>query len=100
MTLSYPHVTKAEGEPARLSRIPRIRVAQIVMDLLAHGWSVDEMCRQHPELTPAEAHAAMLYYWDHRLEIDGEIREEWRQADREGSSPLPPVLATRFRQSA
>ena len=25
------------------------------MDYLSHGWSPDEMCRQHPYLTPAEA---------------------------------------------
>ncbi|MEQ8756599.1 MAG: hypothetical protein RID09_24205 [Coleofasciculus sp. G1-WW12-02] len=37
----YPHIEKAEGQPARLQRIPRVRVAQIVMDYLAYGWSVD-----------------------------------------------------------
>lgn len=46
--LSYPHIEKSTGEAARLQRLPRVRVAQIVMDYLAHGWSVDEMCRQHP----------------------------------------------------
>jgi hypothetical protein len=44
------------------------------MDYLAHGWSAEEMCRQHPYLTPAEAHAAMAYYYDHAEEIDQEIK--------------------------
>ena len=60
-------------------RLPRIRVAQIVMDYLAYGWSVEEICRQHPYLTPAEAHAAMGYYFDHQAEIDSEISDEWAQ---------------------
>ncbi len=81
--LIHPHIDKPEGQPARLQRVPRVRVAQIVMDYLAHGWSADEMCRHHLYLTPAEAHAAMAYYFDHQEEIDSEIRAEWEQAQRE-----------------
>jgi hypothetical protein len=79
LTLSYPHIEKNELQPARLQRLPRIRVAQIVMDYIAYGWSVEEICRQHLYLTLAEAHAAMGYYFDHQEEIDQEIRQEWQQ---------------------
>ena len=58
---TYPHIEKFGSEPARLERLPRIRVAQIAADYLAYGWSADEMCRQHSYLTHAEAHAAMAY---------------------------------------
>ena len=75
-TVATPHIEKIDSQPARLSRLPRIRVAQIVMDYLAHGWSPDEMCRHHPHLTPAEAHAAMAYYYDHQPEIDAEVQAE------------------------
>jgi hypothetical protein len=76
----YPHLEKPEGQSARLQRLPRVRVAQIAMDYLAHGWSVEEMCRQHPYLTLAEAHAAMGYYFDHQQEIDNEINTEREKA--------------------
>ena len=82
LDLTYPHIEKVEGEPARLKRAPRVRVAQIVMDYLAHGWSPDEMCRQHPYLQPAEAHAAMAHYFDHQAEIDREIQAEWQQVEQ------------------
>jgi uncharacterized protein (DUF433 family) len=75
-SVAQEHIEKSAGQPARLSRLPRIRVAQIVMDYLAHGWSPDEMCRHYPHLNPAEAHAAMTYYYDHQAEIDAEIRLE------------------------
>ena len=78
---SYPHIEKPVDDSARLKRVPRVRVAQIVMDYLAFGWSPDEMCRQHPYLTPAEAHAAMAYYYDHQNEVDQEIAAECRQVD-------------------
>lgn len=79
LALSYPHIEKQDDQPARLQRLPRIRVAQIVMDYLAYGWSVEEICRQHLYLKPAEAHAAMGYYFDHQEEIDREITQEWEQ---------------------
>jgi uncharacterized protein (DUF433 family) len=92
-TVTYPHIEKPSGEPARLQRIPRVRVAQIVMDYLAYGWSVEEICRQHPYLKLSEAHAAMAYYFDRQEEIDREIRIEWSLAEQAKSrSPRSPFF--------
>lgn len=79
--LTYPHIVKPEGAPAHLQRTPRVRVAQLVMDHLANGWSADEMVRQHSYLTLSEAHAALLYYFDHQDEIDVEIAVELKSCD-------------------
>lgn len=90
-SVAHEHIEKHTGEPARLARLPRIRVAQIVMDYLAHGWSPDEMCRHYPHLTPAEAHAAMMYYYDHQAEIDAELRSELLEvrAGQASATPTP-----------
>jgi uncharacterized protein (DUF433 family) len=97
--LKYPHVEKPEGQPARLERTPRVRIAQIAMDYLEHGWSVEEMCRQHPYLSLSEAHAAMAYYFDHQDEIDREIAGEIDQVEneREQSTRSPIYLRLRSR---
>ncbi|MEM9558384.1 MAG: DUF433 domain-containing protein [Acidobacteriota bacterium] len=101
MSVSYPHLVVESDGSARLERIPRVRVAQLVMDQMAHGWSVDEICRQYPHLQPAEVHAAMLYYWDHRDAVDREIREEWRLSDDASKQAmLPPAIARRLREIA
>jgi uncharacterized protein (DUF433 family) len=97
LDVSYSHIEKPEGEPARLRRTPRVRVAQIAMDYLAHGWSVDEMCRQHPYLSPAEAHAAMAYYFDHQQEIDAEIRAEWKEVEEARAKGPPTPIELRLR---
>jgi hypothetical protein len=89
---TYPHIQKIDGEPARLERIPRVRVAQIAMDYLFHGWSVDEMCRHHPYLQPVEAHAAMTYYFDHAAQIDAEIKAEIQQADEDQQRAFPSPI--------
>jgi uncharacterized protein (DUF433 family) len=93
----YPHIEKPADEPARLERMPRVRVSQIVADYLAHGWSPEEMCRQHPYLTLAEAHTAMAYYFDHQEEIDRELAAEVaeNEKDRASSPPSPFVLRMR-----
>ena len=89
--ISYPHIEKATDGSPHLKRLPRIRVAQIVMDYLAHGWSPDEMCRHHSHLLPAEAYGAMAYYYDHQDEIDAEIRAEMTatRAAQAAASPTP-----------
>ncbi len=96
--LTYPHLEKASpSAPVCLARIKRVRVAQIVMDYLAYGWSVEEMCRQHPYLTPSELHAAMAYYFDHQEEIEREIRVEWEQAEQAKLQSSPSSFVVRMR---
>lgn len=90
--LAYPHITRNGAGPARLERVPRVRVAQIAMDYLAHGWSAEEMCRQHPYLRLVEAHAAMAYYFDHQHEIDAEIAAEWKQVEQLETAPRSPFF--------
>lgn len=89
--ITYPHITKNEGEPARLERLPRIRVAQIVIDYLNNGWSADEICIHYPHLRLAEVHSAMAYYFDHQAEIDAEIAEEQKLIEewRKNTPPSP-----------
>jgi hypothetical protein len=95
--LDYPHIEKALDQPAHLARIPRVRVAQIVMNYLAHGWSPDEMCRQHLYLTPAEAHSAMAYSFDHQDEIDAEIYAEIGAAESAHAAAQNSSLRLRLR---
>jgi hypothetical protein len=95
--VTYPHIEKIEGSSARLKRLPRIRVAQIVIDYLNHGWSADEICIHYPHLKPAEVHSAMAYYFDHQPEIDGEIDAEQRliAESRKNTQPTPVELRLR-----
>ena len=91
--IAYPHISKKEGQPAHLERLPRIRVAQIAMDYIAYGWSVEEMCRQYPYLRLSEAYAAMGYYFDNKEEIDADIRSEQAEYERaRAESPDTPFV--------
>jgi hypothetical protein len=96
----YPHILKENSYPARLENHPRVRVAQIVMDYLAYGWSPDEIHRQHPHLTLAEVHAAMGYYYDHQAEIDAEIGAELEEVDRAMKAPRRSSVWLKLRAKA
>ena len=89
-TLAYPHILADDG-PARLERLPRVRVAQIVADHLGNGWSAEEILRQYPHLEPAEVHAALAYYFDHREEVDAELAAELEVLDRNARQPASPL---------
>jgi uncharacterized protein (DUF433 family) len=95
---TYPHIVKVDGQPARLRSTPRVRVAQLIMDYLDYGWPPEEMCRQYPYLTLAEAYAALAYYHDHRAEIDREIEEECREAEEARRNAPPSPFLKRLRE--
>jgi hypothetical protein len=92
--VSYPHITRKPGDPARLERHPRTRVSMIVADYLWRGWSAEEIVRQYPYLTLAEVHAALTWYFDHTDEIDRELAGEYRDVGGwKDAHPTPDFLA-------
>lgn len=60
------------GKPRIAGR--RITVQDVAIWIERLGKSVDEICAEY-ELAPAEVHAALAYYCDHRLEIDRSIKD-------------------------
>ncbi len=53
----------------------RIRVQDVVVYYTTHQWSIGQIAEEL-ELTPAEIHAALSYYYDHQAEIDEAIKHE------------------------
>ncbi len=97
VAISYPHIVKTEGAAARLERLPRIRVSQIVIDYLNHGWSADEIHIHYPHLKLAEIHAALAYYFDHQPEMDAEIEAEQKLIEKARSNAHPTPFELRLR---
>jgi uncharacterized protein (DUF433 family) len=59
----------------------QVKVIEVALDKLAHGWSPEEMHFQHPHLSLAQIHAALAYYYDHQTELDAEIERRLKFAD-------------------
>ena len=58
------------------------KVKEIVLDKLAYGWSPEEMHFQHPDLSMAQIHAALAYYYENQEKIDEEIRRDLEEIDQ------------------
>ena len=64
---------KCDGKPCIVGT--RIRVWDIHLAHDRLGKSPDEIIEDYPELTLAAVHAALAFYWDHKAEIDKQMKE-------------------------
>jgi uncharacterized protein (DUF433 family) len=89
---TYEHVVLNEKEAPMISGTT-IKVAELVQETMAYGWSPEELHFQHPYLTLGQIHSALAYYWDHQQEIDLDIERRLEQAERIGrSAPRLPLV--------
>ncbi|HEV8715228.1 MAG TPA: DUF433 domain-containing protein [Candidatus Binatia bacterium] len=58
-----------------------VKVIEVVLDKLADGLSPEEIHSEYPDLSLAQIHAALSYYYDHQTEIDAEIERQVREVD-------------------
>lgn len=87
---TYAHIVINEaGVP--LIEGTTTKVVELVLDVLAYGWSPDEIQFQHPHLTLGQIHSALAYYWDHKEELDRDIerRAERVEEIRREIGPVP-----------
>ncbi len=74
----------------------RIKVQHIAVWHERLGKNPDEIVAEHSGLTLADVYAALAYYYDHREEIDADIRgDEVFAAGLKAKSP-PSLLLRRF----
>ncbi len=53
----------------------RVRVWDIYVHHERLGKSPDEIVQAYPQLTLADVHAALAYYWDHKDEVDQQMKD-------------------------
>lgn len=69
------------------------KVIEVVLDKIAHGWSPEEIYFQHyGDLSLAQIHAALAYYYDHQAELDAEIERRRREGDELAMKASDPVF--------
>lgn len=96
-TTTYEHVQlDAQGVPTIVGM--NMKVVELVMAQLAHGWSPEEFHFQHPYLSLGQIHSALAYYWDHKSELDEDIERRRRYAEDERSKAGPSPLASDLRE--
>jgi uncharacterized protein (DUF433 family) len=73
-----------------------MKVIELVLEKMAHGWSPEGLYFQHPHLTLGQIYSALAYYWDHQEELDKDLerRQELvaQLRNAAGTSPLKARL--------
>ena len=85
----YPHLTTDEDGTPRIGRT-RYKVIHLAAEHFQHGWTAEELLRQHPDLRPEEVYSALTYFYDHRDEMVALMKASFSafEADRV-AQPFP-----------
>lgn len=85
--LAIEHIVSTSGVMGGKPRIAghRVSVENIVVLYEWHHWPVERIADQL-ELSPAQVHAALAYYFDHRQEIDESIHAAEELAKQTGKA--------------
>lgn len=93
---AYEHIVINEpGTP--LIEGTTTKVIELVLDVLAYGWSPDELQFQHPHLTLGQIHSALAYYWDHKEELDRDIERRLERVEEIRREVGPSQLVERLK---
>jgi uncharacterized protein (DUF433 family) len=84
----YPHLTVDPDGAARIGQT-RYKVMHLAAEHYHHGWSAEELLRQHPDLRPEEVYAALTYFYDHFETMVVEMKASLNAI--EAARPAQPV---------
>jgi uncharacterized protein (DUF433 family) len=59
-----------------------MKVVELVTSVHAYGWSPEELHFQYPHLTMSQIYSALAYYWEHKQEIDQDMRRRFEYAEK------------------
>jgi uncharacterized protein (DUF433 family) len=81
----YPHLSFDADGTARIEGT-RYKVIHLAGEHYHHGWSAEEILRQHPDLRPEHVYAALTYFYDHHERLVREMHDTAAAADREAAA--------------
>ena len=77
----YPHIVVDESGTARIDQT-RYKVAHLASEHYHHGWTAEELLRQHPDLRPEQVYSALTYFYDHYLDLTAQFESSFAAADK------------------
>lgn len=95
-TIMYEHV-QLDDKGVPYIAGTTMKIIELVMAQMTHGWSPEELHFQHPYLALGQIYSALAYYWDHKDALDADIDRRWQWAEqiRRQAGPSPLVAKLR-----
>jgi uncharacterized protein (DUF433 family) len=99
MTAATPSHVRLDARGVAWIDGANTKVVEVAQDMIAHGWSPEEIHFQHPHLSLAQIHAALAHYYDHREEFDAAMAASLRATERAGAQAGESPVRRRLRES-
>ena len=96
-TATTAHIWLDEREVAWVDDT-NTKVIEVAQDMIAHGWSPEEIHFQHRHLSLAQIHAALGYYYDHREAFDATMQQSLRETEKLRAQSVESPLRKRLRE--
>ncbi len=75
-----------------------MKVVELVTSVQAYGWSPEELHFQYPHLSMSQIYSALAYYWEHKEEIDADMKRRFEYSEKLRLEAGESILAKRLRQ--
>ena len=60
----------------------KVKVMEVVLDKIGYGSSPEEIHFQHPNLSLAQIHGALTYYYENQDSVDQQIKRGLEESDQ------------------
>ncbi len=75
-----------------------MKVVELITSVKAYGWTPEELHANYPHVSMSKIYSALAYYWDHKQELDADIKRRYQEAEKlrieAGESPIATKLRT------
>jgi uncharacterized protein (DUF433 family) len=93
---AYEHIVLDESGTPVIERA-NTKVVEVVLAIRASGISAEQLHLELPHLGLGQIYSALAYYWDHKDELDADIRRRREYGERMREELGQPPVVERLR---
>lgn len=93
---AYEHIVLDEGGTPVIEGA-NTKVVEVVLAIRASGISPEQLHLELPHLGLGQIHSALAYYWDHKDDLDADIRRRREYGERMREELGQPPVVDRLR---
>ena len=96
-TTEYKHILLDECQVPFIKGTS-MKVVELVTSIHAYGWSPEELHFQYPHLNMSQIYSALAYYWEHKEEIDADMKRRFEYSEKLRLEAGESALGKRLRK--
>jgi uncharacterized protein (DUF433 family) len=77
----YPHL-ELNSQGAMLIAGTRYKASTLAAEHFQHGWTAEELLRQHPDLRPEQVYSVLTWFYDNHAAVVSELTISLQRIER------------------